>query len=80
MTNNWVHGVGHSPICQILLQIAVRAAITSSSPARTGSAGMHQLQLTFLSLMIVLQPPLLCEERGGRPLSVSGDSSVLMDL
>ena len=30
--------------------------------------------------MIVLQPPPLCEGWGGRPLCVSGDSSVLMDL
>ena len=30
--------------------------------------------------MIVLQPPLPCEGWGGRPLCVSGDSSVLMDL
>ena len=30
--------------------------------------------------MILLQPPLLCEEWGGRPLCVSGDSSVLMYL
>ena len=30
--------------------------------------------------MIVLQSPLLCEGRGGHPLCLSGDSSVLMDL
>ena len=24
----WVHGVGHSPVCQILLQIVVRVVIT----------------------------------------------------
>ena len=30
MTKDWVHGVGHSPVCQILLQIVVRAVITSS--------------------------------------------------
>ena len=40
MTKDWVHGVGHSPICQILLQIVVRAVITSSPPAWTSSAGM----------------------------------------
>ena len=27
MTKDWVHGVGHSPVCQILLQIVVRAVI-----------------------------------------------------
>ena len=40
MTKDWVHEVGHSPVCQILLQIVVRAVITSSLPARTSSAGM----------------------------------------
>ena len=40
MTKDWVHGVGHSPVCQILLQIVVRAVITSSPPAWTSSAGM----------------------------------------
>ena len=33
MTTDWVHGVGHSPVCQILLQIVVIAMITSSPPA-----------------------------------------------
>ena len=33
-----------------------------------------------LSSMIVLQPPLLCKEWVSRPLCVSGNSSVLMDL
>ena len=40
MTKGWVHVVGHSPFCQILLQIVVRAVITSSPPAWTSSAGM----------------------------------------
>ena len=81
MTKDWVHGDGHSPVCQIMLQIVVRAVITSSPPAWTSSAGMFcRLQLTFLSSMIVLQPQLLCEGWGGHPLSLSGDSSVLMDL
>ena len=40
MTKDWVHGVGHSPVCQILLQIGVRAVITSSPLAWTSSAGM----------------------------------------
>ena len=42
--------------------------------------GCCRLQLTSLSSMIVLQPPLLCEGWGGYPLCLSGDSSVLMDL
>ena len=40
MTKDWVHGVGHFPVCQILLQIVVGAVITSSPPAWTSSAGM----------------------------------------
>ena len=40
MTKNWVHGVGHSSVCQILFQIVMRAVITSSPPAWTSSAGM----------------------------------------
>ena len=40
MTEDWVHGVGHSPVCKILLQIVLRAVITSSPPAWTSSAGM----------------------------------------
>ena len=40
MTKDWVHGVGPFQVCQILLQIVVRAVITSSPPAWTSSAGM----------------------------------------
>ena len=40
MSKDWVHGVGHSPVCQILSQIVVRAVITSSPPAWTSSAVM----------------------------------------
>ena len=37
-------------------------------------------QLTSLSSVIVLRPPLHCEGWGGRPLCLSGDSPVLTDL
>ena len=37
MTKDWVHGVGHSLVCQILLQIVVRAVITFSPPIWTSS-------------------------------------------
>ena len=47
MTKDWVHGVGHSPVCQILLQLVVRAVITSSPPARTSSAGMLSTPADF---------------------------------
>ena len=35
MTKDWVHGVGHFHIYQILLQIVMRTAIKSSPPAWT---------------------------------------------
>ena len=80
MTKDWVHGVGHPPACKILLQIVVRAVITSSLQAWTVLLGCCRFQLTSPSSMIVLQPPLLCEGWGGHPLCLSGDSSVLMNL
>ena len=42
--------------------------------------GYCQPQLTSRSSVIVLQPPLLCEGWGVRPLCLSEDSSELMDL
>ena len=47
MTKAWVHGVCHFPVCQILLQIVVRALITSSAPALTSSAGMLSTPADF---------------------------------
>ena len=70
MSKDWVHGVDHSPVCQILLQIVVKAVITSSPLARTSSAEMHRLQLTSLPSVIVLEPELLCEGWGGIILCV----------
>ena len=42
-----VHGVGHSPVCQTLLQIIVRTVITSSPLAWTSSAGMLSTPADF---------------------------------
>ena len=47
MTKDWVRGVGHSPVCKILLQIVVRVVITSSPPAWTSSAGMLSTPADF---------------------------------
>ena len=47
MTKEWVHGVGHSPVCQILSQIVVRAVITSSPPVWTNSDGMFSTLAEF---------------------------------
>ena len=47
MTRDWVHRVVHSPVRQILLQIVVRAVITSSPPAWISSAGMLSTPADF---------------------------------
>ena len=47
MTKDWVQGVDRSPVCLILLQIVVRAVITSSPPAWTSSAGMLSTPADF---------------------------------
>ena len=51
MTKDWVYGVCHSPVCQILSHIVVRAVITSFPPAWTSSDGMLSIpaDLPFLS-------------------------------
>ena len=68
MTKDWVHGVGQSPVRQILLQIVVRAVIAFSPSAWTSTGECFRLQLTSFSSVIVLQPPLLRKGWGGRPL------------
>ena len=60
MTKDWVHGIGYSPVCQILSQIVVRAMTTSSPPVGPILLGHCRLQLTSLSSMVALLPPLLC--------------------
>ena len=47
MTKDWVHGVGHPSVCQILLQIVVRVVITSCPPAWASSAGMLSVPADF---------------------------------
>ena len=44
MTKDWVHGFGHSPVCQIV----VKVVITSSPTAGTTSAGMLTAASTSL--------------------------------
>ena len=48
MSKDWVHGVGHSPACQILLQIVARAVLTYSPPASTNSAWMFSTPADFV--------------------------------
>ena len=80
MTKDWVHWVGHSSACQILLQIVVRVVITSSPPAWTSYAWMSSIPADFPFFNDCTAAPLLCEGWGGHPLCLSGYSSVLMDL
>ena len=46
--SHWrITGVGHSPVCQILLQIVVRAVIASSPPIWTSSTGLMSTTADF---------------------------------
>ena len=47
MIRDWVHGMGHSPLCQILLQILCKALITASPPACTSSPGILSISGDF---------------------------------
>ena len=47
MISDWIHGVGHSPVCQILLQIVVSVVIKASPPASISSAGMLSIPADF---------------------------------
>ena len=51
-----VHGVGHSPFCQILLQIAVRISVIVSPPCFISSAGTLSTPaaLSFFSDWMIL--------------------------
>ena len=83
MTKDWVQGVCHSPVWQILLQNVVRAVITSSPPAWTSSAGMLSTpdDFPFFSERTAASTSLRrMGVGGGHPLCLSDDSPVLMDL
>ena len=45
--------VGHSPVFQVLLQIAVRMSIRVSPPAWTNSAGMLSMPADFFIISIL---------------------------
>ena len=81
MTEDWIHGAGHSPVCQILLQIVVRVVITSSPPAWTRSARMLSTPADFYFFSDCTAASTSLRRMGVcRPLCLSGDSLVLMDL
>ena len=76
VTKDWVHRACHSPVCQMLLQIVVRAVITFSPLPGSVLLGCCRFQLTSLSSMIELHPPLLCEGWGwSSPVCVWGQFS-----
>ena len=70
-------GVTHSPLCQILLQIVVRA-MTISCLFGPVLLDCCWFPLTSPSSMIILQPELLCEGLWSSSLSLG--TSELMDL
>ena len=36
MTKDWVHGIGHSPVCQIVLQILKKKQVTAGEVDKLG--------------------------------------------
>ena len=54
MTIDWFHGVGQSPVCQILLQIAGRMLVTASPPACINSAGMLSIPADFININVLI--------------------------
>ena len=50
ITSDWVQGVGHSPVCQILLQMLRSTSIMVSPPAWSSSAGMLSTPALFPGL------------------------------
>ena len=79
MTEDLVHGVGHSPVRQIWSQIVVRVAITPSQPAWTSSAGMST-PADFPSFSDCTAASTSLRMMEWSSPVCSGDSSVLMDL
>ena len=76
MTKDLGHRVGHSPVCQILVQIVTSAVINASPPAWTSSAKM----LTSLLHDCTAASLHFFAEDGMIVLCVSLRSTVLMDL
>ena len=58
ITSDWVHGVGHSPVLQILLQISLKTSIMVSPPAWTSSAGILSTPADLPFSMMLLQSQL----------------------
>ena len=80
MTRDWVHNIGHSPVCQILLQIVMKAVITSSPSAWTSSAGMLSTPPDFPFFVDCTEASTSLRKMGWSSFVCVLDSSVLMDL
>ena len=59
MTKDWVQGVGHSPVCQILLQIVVRAAgadvVLNQSCMPNSVEGLLEVYEDMVEVLLVLE-------------------------
>ena len=76
VTNDWVYGVGHSPVRQILSKIVVTAVITSFSLAWTSSAGILSTPADFPFLNDCTAASTSLRRMGWTsPVSVWGQSS-----
>ena len=80
MTKDWVHGVGYSHACRSCCRLSEEQRLLLLHLLEPVLLGYCQHQLTALSSIVILHPPLLCEGWGSRPLCLTGDSSVLKDL
>ena len=80
MTKDWVHRVGRSPDYQILMQIVVKAVITSCPTAWTSSDGIMSAPADFPFFSGCTAVSTSLRRMGSSFLCLSGDSSVLMDF
>ena len=69
---DWVHGLGHSRVCQILLQIVSRALIMASTPACTSSDGALSAPADFPFLSDFTAASTSSRKIGYLSLSVAG--------
>ena len=80
MIKDWLHGVGYSHAYRTCCRLSEAQRLLLLHLLEPVLLGCCQHQLTALSSVIILHPPLLCEGWGSRPLCLTGDSSVLKDL
>ena len=54
MISEWIHGVGHSPVLKVWMQIVVGALTMVSPPACTSSAAMLSSHVDFPTFRLLL--------------------------